>query len=675
LAAKEKIRTMQRTGKALNPPARVAALGLTALGVWFALGVSSGVSYLAFAAEATVTSTVDRDVLAPGDTLTLSVSVDSEGSPQIGQPRWPDFQNFEVINTWSGTEVQSVFENGRFLTKKRQTFNLQILAQRAGVFEVGAVEVAVDGQAYRTKPLKVTVREDAPATQARPRRNAPAFPGFPSEDEISGLDDMFNQLLKDRMRRFGQRQGVGSGIDDGADINAPDIFFLDVEVDKDKVYVGEQVTVNFYLYTRGRISDIDTLKYPVLAGFWKEDIELATRLNFSPVIRKGVQYNRALLASYALFPIKPGIAKIDPYRAKCTIVSGNPFAGAGTRQLTKESAAVNITVSPLPEAGKPADFLGAVGRFTLEVKGDTLHPKVNQPVTVTVRFQGQGNAKLIELPKLQLPPALELYDTKNEAKFFKDGTSFKQFDMLVIPRQAGPSQIPGLSVSLFDPDKKQYYTLTSEPLTLDVAPADPGAPAPAPPSNFSKTGSGEGNAPVKLSLPPVLAQYDGPPSGLRGASSAEAIWFSAYALVILGLTWLSRRELGWGQRKQTLRRLILRRIENMKTLLKKGEHQRAASEALNLIYRVLGEVSQSGGGSKDIQGLLRTAPPSFRKENETRLLSLVGELEVFAYAPASVAAAMGSAAGIQSAVEKTVATTEALLLRALDTEFSEDLTQ
>ena len=112
---------------------------------------------------------------------------------------------------------------------------------------------------------------------------------------------------------------------DRADVDGGELFFIDVEVDKNQVYEGEQVTATYYIYSRGRVTEIDTLKYPTLAGFWKEDIELATRLNFRPTIINGIRYNRALLASYALFPIKAGKAVIDPYKAKCKVVNAPSF--------------------------------------------------------------------------------------------------------------------------------------------------------------------------------------------------------------------------------------------------------------------------------------------------------------------------------------------------------------
>jgi hypothetical protein len=120
------------------------------------------------------------------------------------------------------------------------------------------------------------------------------------------------------LKRHGLNQGTR-----GQPANPDDAFSIQLEVDKNEAFVGEQVTASWYLYTRNHIQNIDTLKYPNLKAFWKEDIELATRLNFQQEVVNGIPYKKALLVSYALFPIKDGSALIDTYKAKCTVISGN----------------------------------------------------------------------------------------------------------------------------------------------------------------------------------------------------------------------------------------------------------------------------------------------------------------------------------------------------------------
>src|SRR6185312_13832964 len=144
-----------------------------------------------------------------------------------------------------------------------------------------------------------------------------------------------NQMLH---RRF--QPGAPPGTGGEAPVHPDESFYVEAVTDKTKAYVGEQLVANFYLVTRGQIRDIDTLKYPDLKGFWKEDLEMATRLNFENVVINGVPYQRALLVSYALFPIKAGKAVVDPYKAKCTVLTGSAFGFGHPYQFTKASKAI-----------------------------------------------------------------------------------------------------------------------------------------------------------------------------------------------------------------------------------------------------------------------------------------------------------------------------------------------
>jgi hypothetical protein len=316
-----------------------------------------------------------------------------------------------------------------------------LAATREGNITIGAAEVVVDGQAIRTNPITVQVVSNAPQgppPQQRAQPNQP--PGFPGGIDPDSLeDDIFSQLLRRRLNPG--RPALPT--------NTEDIFFIHVDVDKRKVYQGEQVTVAWYLVTRGQIADIDTLKYPSLSGFWKEDIEVATRLNFQPEIINGIPYQKALLASYALFPIKVGTSKVDSYRAKCRVIGMSAFGQPLDQQVTKESPEINIEVMPLPEAGKPASFTGGVGEFTVSAQTDVATVKANNPITFKVRIEGRGNAKAIEFPPVTWPQGVTPYETKSEMKFFPNGRSFKQFETLLVPRAPGEIIIPSVSFGFF----------------------------------------------------------------------------------------------------------------------------------------------------------------------------------------------------------------------------------
>ena len=64
---------------------------------------------------------------------------------------------------------------------------------------------------------------------------------------------------------------------------------------------------------------------------------------------------------------------------------------------------------PLPEEGKPANFSGAVGNFSLSMNFPTRTLNAGETTEGEVVISGKGNFKLFDIPKLSFPPALEVY--------------------------------------------------------------------------------------------------------------------------------------------------------------------------------------------------------------------------------------------------------------------------
>lgn len=572
-------------------------------------------------AEVLVSSSVDRNEMRPGDTLTLSVTVESQGNVDVGTPNWPDLSAFQAVNSWTGNEIQSVFENGRFLTKRRQIFHLQLQALKEGDFTIGAVRINVDGDILTTKPITVRVSQNA--AQAPPAEEEQSDPLG-----MGSIDDVFNQMLQDRLRRFRGAPGAGAPSRIDPSVNTDEAVFITSTIDKKNVYEGQQLSVTFYLYTRAQISDIDTLKYPTLAGFWKEDIEVATRLNFQPEIINGIQYSRALLASYALFPLKAGRSQIDPYTARLTLMNFNPFGNSRTRVVEKSSKAISINVMPLPAEGRPENFSGAVGEFQLRTSVDIRNPKVNQPVTATLRFEGKGNPKVIEIPKLSLPDGVEVYDVQNEAKFYPNGTGYKEFKILLIPRKPGSYQVDPLTVGFFDPDKADYYTLSSETFSLEVTGEMPATSESPKLKALSSTLEKQSKEPE---LPGLIPRFEG--QSTISPNVKATVWGALYAVSLLVLLVLAKVELGTKQKREKLRSLVQKRISRIEALYSKGQWREAASEATNTIYFTLGELSGIGGGGEELEKMLLKAPPSFRNQNKEKIERLMKVFESLAFAP------------------------------------------
>lgn len=557
-------------------------------------------------------ATVDRNKINEGEALTLTISVTSDESFNLQEPRLPSLEGFQLINQWSGSEARSTFSGGKFQTVRTRRFNYRLAVPRKGKYLIGKAEVIVNGKAYYSKPISVQVY-DGGAPSARSAPNV--------ADSMADVDDLFNQLLGGGFPGR-QRQRVERPVNNG------DVI-IHMVVDKKKVYVGEQVTATWYLDTTAQIRDIDTLKYPKLSGFWKEEIEVATHLNFKRRVVNGVAMRGALLASYALFPIKAGETLIDAYEAKVTAINSRGLIGFGRPQsMVKKSQTAEIEVLPLPP-GAPENFVGTVGNYEVSAKLDVNEVTVNQPFTLQVRFEGTGNAKLIELPELEIPDNLELYDTKKEAKFFKDGRSYKEFNILLIPRMPGRVDLPGFEVSFFDPKTEKYVRKSTHPLSIVVRPGKADEMIPSSPVAAKPQVEEERDVwPSEVLAWGSFGQFDFLDSGRT--------WAIVYLLLFFGLFMKARKDFGWGKRLKSLSDTVQKRVSKIRDLAGKEQWRQVGVESTNLLYFILGEITGEGGANVELSKLILKAPPSVRRELGVAIEKLMNEFQILSFAPEAV---------------------------------------
>ena len=153
---------------------------------------------------------------------------------------------------------------------------------------------------------------------------------------------------------------------------------------------------------------------------------------------------------------------------------GDFFGNMITRNInySAQSALKNIQVQALPAAGKPLNFSGAVGDFDFRVIANKQRLKANDAAQVQVVVSGKGNLKLFEIPTITTPPELEVYtpEHKERVKTTLRGLQGQISDSYtVVPQYAGKYQIPELVFSYFNPKEKQYRTITTDPLFMEVS--------------------------------------------------------------------------------------------------------------------------------------------------------------------------------------------------------------
>jgi hypothetical protein len=148
----------------------------------------------------------------------------------------------------------------------------------------------------------------------------------------------------------------------------------------------------------------------------------------------------------------------------------NPMNGFGQAQrVTATSDLVELNVKPLPIAGRPANFSGAVGQFKLRAQGAPASVKVGDPITMTVAVSGTGSFDRVTAPVLTDPAGWRAYPPtatyKAEDTTGVNGT--KNFEVAIIPEEK-KQEMPIYEFSYFDPAAEKYVTLKTDRLPLQV---------------------------------------------------------------------------------------------------------------------------------------------------------------------------------------------------------------
>lgn len=632
-----------------------------------------------YAAQVKVEATVDRNQMGIGDSFILNVSVVSEEDFELTEPQLAKVPGLEVINAAPGGRQSSSsmsIVNGKtqFTQRTIQDYNFTLSPQKEGTFLIPGVDVNIAGQTYKSNPIKIEVGDEFRNSRPQPKGRPQFPPGFggSQQDGESGSnpleslqddEDLFEQLLKQQQRIFGGG-GFGGGfgqppatLPNGQipskklNINTEEAFFVYLDLDKNEAYESEQITAKWYIYTRANIESLDRVKFPDLRGFWKEIIEEVPALQFSEEIVNGVRYRKALLASHALFPIKSGTAVIDEFRVKAKVRTQTQFGWGGSKELSQSSRRTEIKVLPLPQEGRTKGFSGAVGNYHITLKAEATHFPAHQPFSIKVRYEGIGNAKLIDLPTIFWPEGLEVYDTKSDAKFFKDGQSYKEFEILVIPRKEGELKIPALELTYFDPKEKKYISTSTQELTLQITPGSPN-------SITQSGGTGRGTGPNTTNASSIEALFKHQPILELPTSNFS---FAVYRLpfyfftLLLGLTGLLLHFL-WQLKNIKNKPQIFIDVKNKISLIDKyqnlSDQRKVGAEATNLIYLLVANLAGQQKADQEIHLLINEITSKDQQLYLQRIMQLFDYFQLIGFSPDEIKAAALNKKPIKEQIEQ-----------------------
>ena len=258
--------------------------------------------------------------------------------------------------------------------------------------------------------------------------------------------------------------------------------FISAEINKESVYIGEQITLTYSIYRRVECS-IEPFEIPKFPGFWSEELFRPNQIKFKNIAINGVQYQKGILYKVALFPISGKELEIEPLSLKIQKQKKKKRRGRDpffdpffdsffTETETKilRSKKREIFVKDYPKS-RPIGFTGAVGDFKISTATDTDSINVNEAITFRVIVEGTGNMGLFTIPKMSFADDIDQFPPKEnfEKNVFRDELSGKMiWEYILVPRVSGKLSIPPISFTFFNPKIEKWQKLSSKPTSVFI---------------------------------------------------------------------------------------------------------------------------------------------------------------------------------------------------------------
>ena len=342
----------------------------------------------------------------------------------------PSFSNFQVV---SGPQqaVSRSWVNG--VQSFSKTYTYFLTPKIKGKVTIGQAVVTIGGEIYKTTPVEIEV------TNSVKKPNDP------------------------------------NNVDNVVDGN----IHLVAEVSKSAPYLNEGITVIYKLYFRNPISvsDVSELESPSYGDFWSHLIKIGRAEINMRGSYKGEPYNEVIWRKAVLYPQKTGKLVLEPLTLNLSLnIPSNRRDLFGRRIMTQTQKTITtgekvIAVKDLPQNNKPENFSGAVGQFDFDVILNKDLLKASESFQAKIKVNGKGNLKLFNLPTINVPNTLEVYEPEHDEKVKITISGMQgtiEDNYTIVPQFQGKYPIPSIQFSYFDPKSKSYKILKSQDLIVDV---------------------------------------------------------------------------------------------------------------------------------------------------------------------------------------------------------------
>ena len=380
-----------------------------------------------FSSEIQLSASVDKNRLTIEDSIELSIKISGVRNPPI--PKLPPLTDFTVRSTGTQSSTQ-IFNSDMQVST---TYNYLLTPKIEGNFIIGPVIMNLSGSNYQSESITVTIKKPNPI---KPNENRSVY----TETSIS----------------------------------------------KKTPYLNEQVVYTFKLFRKTEVRNLN-LSMPYDQFFFRKE-NLGKAKRYSRVIN-GIAYDVDEV-SIALFPTKIGESTIPPSMMELDLIHrtqtnrrrdpfarffNDPFFGGVTQNQHKilSTKSIELNTQPLPKKGKPKGFKNFVGQFSITATVGKESFDAGDTTTLTITVSGIGNVMDVSLTNLNLDDQFKIYPDQPIFTKSIHGNQIggeKIFKFALVPYTTGKQTISAISLDYFDPDKNEYNTISTNPISLTIKP-------------------------------------------------------------------------------------------------------------------------------------------------------------------------------------------------------------
>lgn len=389
------------------------------------------------ASGVTVRAQLERSQILLGDSASLRITVtDSPGATIT--PQIPPIDGLSIQAAGSGMR----WENGR----RSDVRNYIVTPSRLGRFVIPPIPVRVGGQMFRTNQLVLTVSKIPESGRMRLVASVSKRDCYVYEP----VDVTFQWYIGPNIELHGRDQTF---------LTVQRRYRLNIPL----IQQAEELSLKTVRPAGATEEIVANNRYGLQAARTTKQLDGTTYSVFSLAFR--------------IFPPQSGSYVIPAATAEAQVRKGykrvQDFVFTRTvpdyEEIRAASEPIRLRAKELPAEGRPAEFSGAVGKYSISVETPDTQVKVGDPILLKTIISGDGLLEKVKRPLLSQDAEFTKRFAINESLAPGDISGDRvTFEHTIRATSEDVKEIPSVAFPHFDPDRAAYDIARSKPIPITV---------------------------------------------------------------------------------------------------------------------------------------------------------------------------------------------------------------